>query len=301
MKPFVTLLIASVLFSAAGQESQETQKLVLSQTAQACAGQLSKIIGVDSSIEQLRKLAPDINSNSSAALEAIFLNQRILARITDASLHIDAVVADIDDERAQVRTVQDFVTTQNDRSEKITDIANLVAAVGVGLVGDSLQFKSSTQTLGNAIQVGSSAADLGTNLFQTFRPKKKRAPVTIAPGFSPSMLAAVFSNPSPGPKEYPDVVWDYLTSDACSPRAIPWRDQLLQQWATLLGSHSSEPDPKDIAKLTNNLSSARKFDSGTLNDRAIMLGDLRARILWMKHALADLMDSVEPILSSSME
>ena len=289
--------IVIALCSAFAQDRPERQNPLLpNELRDECAAAVAHVVGVHDWMEQLRALRSADEGTSNPSPRMLLLGQRIVARMIRANVQIDSALSHIDNERAQVQAIRDFVSAQNQQAQRLTNIANLIGGTGVGVVGSSLSFSDDTKTLGSVISLASSVASLGISVFKKFRSESVQPPERLTPDFPATMLEGITSDSDEPPVGYPEIVWAYLNSRTCSSLDVTWRKQLLKEWAALNRRSSSTPTEGDIAKLTTDLTSERRFASGTLKDRARMLANVRARISAMKLVLSELLESVESTL-----
>ena len=108
-----------------------------------------------------------------------------------ASLDVDSVVDQIDNERAQIVEVQSILLARRQRAIGTTNLATLALSTGLGAVSGVVQFSDTTTGAGNAI--GFAAGGLSTLL--SFRSLRQQHTGTRPAWVLPSMLAPFFSEP----------------------------------------------------------------------------------------------------------
>ena len=118
----------------------------------------------------------------------------------------------IDAEVEQIGSIRSDLQAKRDRAQNIINVAAIFAGGALGAVNTTLQFKSSTQNLGNGIGVASGAASVLLSVIGIHKQGGGRRPLSD----SPRMLARFFGRlPDAAeviPGVYPEAVWSYLAS-----------------------------------------------------------------------------------------
>lgn len=95
---------------------------------------------------------------AKAGLDTLRTREEISERVLRASLEIDRVFAEIDDEIARIRETRDILQARVDRQTRLANGAGIITGTGIGLVGSALALKDSTARAGSWVAVGSGAA-----------------------------------------------------------------------------------------------------------------------------------------------
>jgi len=266
--------------------AQEVDHLKLSPPAR----QATRIIGVEPLLSRLSSVSAAREPGAAGmSLEELSLHQQITEAVTVASLDIDSVVDQIDNERAQIVELQSILLARRQRAIGTTNLATLALSTGLGAVSGVLQFSDTTKGAGNAI--GFAAGGLSTLL--SFRSLRQQHSEGRPDWVFPNMLAPFFGDPQEH-RLYPDDIWIYLNSaPAGGSSQATRREQLLAQWrrAGRFPVDSSQSNSK-IALLTGTDASDKKLTMDLLSERAAMLADIRNEVSALKQVLAEILSSV---------
>jgi hypothetical protein len=266
-------------------EASITQLPKLSPGAQEVATE----IGVTPLIERLSRLPErDRGVGGPMSLEALSLRQEITEAVLGASLEVDGVIAEIDNELAQISAIRADLEARRDRAIGLNTLANIIAGGATGVIGTALQFKNSTANLGNAIGV----AGAGVSTMLSFIGLRQQRGGHRALGVAPNLLAKLFDKKPEFHSDYPAEVWTYLNAvPPAEPGNETRRALLIKRW-TDLGRIESIETPKGQSKidsLTSSISQQRSLTIDLLNDRGAMLADVRAQVSLIKRDLSKLM------------
>jgi hypothetical protein len=266
-------------------EASITQLPKLSPGAQEVATE----IGVTPLIERLASLPErDRGVGGPMSLEALSLRQEISEVVLGASLEVDGIIAEIDNELAQVSAIRADLEARRDRATGLNTLANIIAGGATGVIGTALQFKNSTANLGNAIGV----AGAGVSTVLSFIGLRQQRGGHRALGVAPNLLAKIFDKKPEFHSDYPAEVWAYLNAvPPAEPGKETRRALLIKRW-TDLGRIESIATPKAQSKidlLTSSISQQRSLTIDLLNDRGAMLADVRAQVSLIKRDLSKLM------------
>jgi len=260
----------------------------------ADAEQIANKIGIMPPVQRLRELTSACNQSSAITVEELALHQRITEAVAMASLDVDAVVAEIDYERAQILEVRDVLMSAQTRKINLLSLANIVAGTGSGILTNAMQFSDRTALAGDAVGVGGGAAGVVLSILG-LRVQGGKASLGIAP----NMLAPLFGRPPELRSIYPQDVWAYLnTAPASDPRIhVPWREELINQWVQQkrIGPPDAPASQKKIELLTSRITEHKRLPIDVLTDRTLMLVDLRARVGLMNRDLRDLLGAVSQL------
>jgi hypothetical protein len=257
IRPAFVLAFLGVLTAARAQNPPSFPQSPGS--ASRCQAQMTDLLHLSGTLNRLRaaqSAPPSINTS----IEALLLNRQFDNAISSALVRIDAAIANIDEESAELALIQNYVQQRNTHAQGLINRASLIVGTGVGVIGSSLQFSATTANAGNAVSVSSGVAALALGIYAV-RGRTQPVPSTFAVRGFPVMLSALLSNTSPSapPPQYPAVVWEYLTSNTCSPFQMTWREVLIQDWNTLLRNVQGPATNNAPADLVANLKTTRKF------------------------------------------
>ncbi len=253
-------------------------------TAASGAHQLATIIGIETQVSELQDRqahgrVPDV--------QMLALRQDLYMAVFAASLDVDSVLAEIDNESAQLSEMQARLQSRRDRGLNITTIGNIVAGGGSGIIGTAMQLNDNTAMLGDQIGLASSGASTALQIYSLHQQHGARAPV----GRIPNMLARFFDRPEVLQSHYPDSVWKYLNAAPVTAQETR-RQALISGWIRdgrigLVTAPSSQPK---ISQLTGSMNQV-SLSIDIIADRLAMLADVRGRVSLMKRDLAELIRS----------
>jgi hypothetical protein len=250
------------------------------------AARVAGLIGAQALLEQMRAQppgSPEANAARSALLEAVL----------SAMLDVDASVAEIQNEEAQVSEVESYLAARRERFVDVANFASALVGAGVGVAGTALQFSPNTENLGNAIGVASGSISTALVFVARRQERRGRSQLSIN-----STMLAPFFDPTLGPDYYPDLVWRYLTMPLADTQPpVSWRDQLLRDWQQTgrFELSGNKKAAEKIGFLKSAVPSQRRISLGYLADRHAMLSAVRARISLIKRDLAELMCAARSI------
>jgi hypothetical protein len=262
------------------QEVDNAQKSKLSPGAAEVAG----LMGVAILIDKLDRLP----QTGRVSLEELTLRQEITEAVLSTSLEVDGVIAEIESEIARISEIRASLEVRRDHAIGINALSNIVTGGALGIVGSALQFRESTNTVGNAVGV---AAGSVTTVLSALGLRQQHGSHR-ALGTAPNMLARIFDRPAEFHSDYPGEVWTYLNSVAPSePGTETRRAKLIKEWVELgrIDRPDTEKGRSKVELLTSPISAQRALTIDVLADRATMLSDVRARVALMKRDLSKLM------------
>ena len=276
-------LIASAVCSA-----QAADRFKLSPPAMQLAG----IIGAEPLLARLSSLnAAREFGVTGMSLEELSLHQQITEAVVIASLDVDSVADQIDNERAQIVELQSILLARRQRAIGTANLATLALSTGLGAVSGVLQFSDTTKGAGNVI--GFAAGGLSTLLsFHSLRQQHSEG----RPGWIlPNMLAPFFDEPQER-GAYPADVWAYLNSaPEGSVTQASRREQRLAEWR-----RAGRFPPLDSAQfmpktglLTSTDAANKRLSMDLLSERTAMLADVREEVAVMKRVLAEILSKVK--------
>lgn len=257
------------------------------------AAQVADQIGVAPLLKRLERLpGGSAADGSSTMLESLTVRQEITERVLSTSLEIDSVNAIIDSEIEQIRGIRADLQGQSDKAQNIINIASIVTGGVAGAVTSALQFKPSTVNLGNGIGVAGGAGSVLLSLIGIHKQGGGRRSL----GDSPRMLARFFGRQPEAteaiPSIYPEEIWSYLNSAPPSqPIKATRSEQLIAKWSSegRINQDGSAKGERRVETMSSNISQLRKLTINDLNDRVVMLLDVRARVSLMKRGLSEIL------------
>ena len=245
-------------------------------SAQADALEAAQLLGLTN---QLAGLSAGNLANPAAARE------EVARRILGASFEVDSAIAAIQDEQAAV--AEALAALQSDRDARLGTL-NLAAAVFAAgaAVGTGMTLSDGTVTAGTWVTTVASGIGAALALYAALAPGAGIPPVRTRS----NLLAPFFGRPvvSAG---YPAVVWAYLERVPPGETASR-RQQLVALWKRL-GRIDGGPSDAKMAVLALPISERRPVDIGALQDRALMLADVRAHVASMKQAFLALLQAMD--------
>ena len=281
-----------LLFLTAICPSQEADRSGLSPPRLSpTARQTARIIGVEPLLARLSPVAAArVPGTTGMSLEELSLHQQITEAVAVASLDVDAVVDQIDNERAQIVELQSILLARRQRSIGTTNLATLALSTGLGAVSGVLQFSDTTKGAGNVI--GFAAGGLSTLLsFHSLRQQHSEGRPAWA---LPSMLGPFFSEPQE-PGVYPPDIWTYLSSAPENASSYASRkERLLVEWRGA-GRFPPLDSPRAKARIelvTSTDATDKKLSMDLLSERVAMLADVREEVSAMKRYLAEILSAV---------
>jgi len=286
---FPTVLLLALMSSATSQNPGENLAQASNPQATANAEQVAAILGISELVERAHSMRAQ-NPCAPATLEELSTRQDILETAVAASLEVDGVLAELDNERAHLSELSAALQARRDRGVNLANVANLVTGTGVGIVGNALQFSPSTVNAGNIFAVSSGIASAGLSLLGIHLQHGPQRSV----GRIPNMLAPLFDRQAALNSYYPQEVLQYLRSVPSSenPDSGSRLDQLMAEWRRRGRLGPSGATDQKITRLTSSLDKKTKLSIDDLSDRVAMLGDVTGRVGLMKRDLAELMMSL---------
>jgi hypothetical protein len=214
MKTAVAFALFSLVLSA--QEPQAGAPMP------AAAKKAADLIGAAPLIEKLR-------TTPAASVEELILRQRILEAVTSASLDVDTVTSEIQNEWSELEAAVEQLQNRRDRSVDRLNVANAVLGDGVsGVLSNAMQISAPLVIPGLAVAVAAGGAGSLVYAMGLHARKGPERRVEVAP----AMLAAIFGRPTEPGCDYPPDVWAFLNAppEGYGPQTT-LRELLIGQWA----------------------------------------------------------------------
>ena len=265
-------MVALALVLAVGSADASGARPVAPDAAEAAG-----LLGLEHSLEAVRAEGTARAPPSS--------REEITRRVLQASFEADSAIAQIQEEQAAVAEVLGALQSEHDARLGTLNLAAGVFAAGAA-VGTAMTLDDRTATAGTWITTVASGVGAALALYAALAPGTGTPPVRARS----NLLAPFFGRPLVA-GSYPPLVWAYL--DHAPPgETVTRRQQLLAQWIRL-GKIGEGPGDPRIDALVRPISDRRAVDIGSLQDRSLMLWDVRARIASMKQGLLALLESMQ--------
>jgi len=262
---FCAVVLGAIVPSALAQETPGIPPRTSNPHAAENAEQVAKILGISRLVHNARLIHTQTPCGSTATIEELSIRQDIMDTVLAASLKVDGVLAELDNERAHLSELSATLQARRDRAVNLINVANLITGSGLGVAVNAMQFSSSTANIGNGLGVGSG---IGSTVLSILGIRWQSGPQHSV-GRIPNMLAPLFARKAALNSYYPQEVMDYL-------HAVPpgealnsgsRLDQLIGEWrqAGRLGQPGSAKTDQQITRLTSSLDDRcpyRKFHLG---------------------------------------
>jgi|GEM_PF-6408167 len=234
---------------------------------------------------QLKNQIPLSERANTAKLQSI--RQDITDLILTTMLEVQSVNAKINLEIAQGDDVRNFLEDKRDKAIKYNSIANIVAGTVSNVIGVSLQAPRNFPELpGEIVELtgGGSQTALGILALKQQNGGKHGLPARA------NMLAKLFDRPVPLQAEFPPNIWAYLNSPFEGGKMTK-RAQLIEAWKSVgLIPDSRKPSySRQVELITATAKNQYHVTIDLIEDRSIMLADLRAVLSQMDGNLLELM------------
>jgi hypothetical protein len=280
--------LAALSLTASAQKSETTSPPL------TASEKTADLVGILPELRQLREL-----SSSNGAVDRwqlLWLHQRISEQIMATSLQVDATIAQIDNEISRANEVRGYLSDRRDRSVNRYNLLSVIVGGGLGATGSSMQFVSSLEKAGNAVDIAAGTVSAGLAVAGIRAQQGK----TSQFDFGSNMLAEFFDRPILPNSHYPATVWTFLNESALNgPPGVSRKELLLQNWVEVKRIDSLDSKNK-IDRVTSEPSQMLQLGIDDFEDRAAMLQDVRARISFLKRDLGELMGSL-PTAPDSLE
>ncbi len=282
---FLALVLATPLMMIAQSQPGATPPTLATENGD----QVASILGLSDKVAKIRAARSKVACGAMASVEELSMRQDILETIVAASLDVDGVLAELENERAQLSELSARLQSRRDRSVNIANVANLITGTGIGIGVNAMQFSNATANIGNGLGVGSGIASTLLSIVGVHLQHGPQAPI----GRVPNMLAPLFGTPPKLNAYYPATVLAYLRA-APTGNGTSRFDQLMSEWqqSGRIAPANSPQGQSKITLLTASSEDKAKLSIDDLSDRIAMLGDVTGRVALMKRDLAALMVSI---------
>lgn len=262
--------------------------VAVSSLAQTSSGPLppestAELIKVSGEVSQLQRLSAAHSTEDR--WQILWLHQHISEQVMAASLHVDATIAQIDNEIARANEVRGFLADRRDRTVSRANLLSALLGGSIGATSSGLQLSSSLTKPAAGVGIGAGALSAGLALAGIRQEKGKSSRFD----FESNMLAEFFDRPALPNSRYPATIWTFLNEISPTGQAgLSRKQQLLQTWVQVKRIDSLGSTEK-IARLTSEPSESLQLSIDDLEDRGAMLQDVRARISYLKRDLGALL------------
>ncbi len=247
------------------------------------------LIGVLPELQTLQRLST--TPTPADRWQILWLHQHISEQIMAASLQVDAVIAQIDNEIARANEIRSYLADRRDRTINRANLLSVIIGGGLGATSSGLQLSSALSKPAAGIGIGAGVASAGLALYGIRAQKGTTSPFD----FQSNMLARFFGRPALPDSVYPETVWTFLNQPApTGPENVTRKQQLIDTWLRVQRIDSLTSTEK-IDSLTSRPSEQRKLTIDDFEDRAAMLQDVRARISFLKRDLGALILALPPV------
>ncbi len=258
------------------------------------ARQVAASLNLLPSLSRLQQLQSETPSAANA-LEILLLHQQVTEELMRASFQLDATLAQIDNETAQAKNIEDYLTDRRDHDVNRLNLASLSVGGALGVVSSALQLSANHAKAGNAtgIVAGGVASTLSIIGLRAQRGK------TMQFAFPSNMLAQLFNRPPEPTSVYPPVVWAFLNAVApTDPDNISRKERLIRTWTAVdrIPPLNTPEGTGKIERMASMPDQNHRLSIDDLGDRVAMLQDVRAKISFLKRDLESVLNAV-PVLS----
>ena len=211
--------------------------------------------------------------------------QQVIAAVTAASLEVDATTGQIDEEIAETRELQNFLSARRQREIDLLNLLSLSIGGSLGTASAALGLTPHTQESGVVGIVSGTSITALSALGLHVRGGGKAVLEARS-----NMLCHVFDLPSETNNFYPPLIAAFMVQ-AAPDNAVSRKQHLVQAWVKLgrIPPPNTKKGQLKVARLASVPQQDTKLSINDLDDRQAMLYDLRARVMYLKRDLALLM------------
>jgi len=259
--------------------------------ASAVSEQTARMLGLNALLQRLATLQAERGCGAAAGLEELTIRQQLMEEVQSATLDVDSVIAEIENEQGQLLNLRTTLQARRDGTVAKLNTAALITGSAAGALISATQFNTlsgQTNNIGDGFGVG---AGVASTVFSVMATKKQNGP-SVTVGEVPNMLAPLFDRATVLNAYYPPDVMQYLEAVPANEDAARGSrlEQLKAEWAgsgRLAGSASAS----QVAALTSSADPKVKVSINDLSNRIGMLVDVAGRVSLMKRDLATIMRS----------
>jgi hypothetical protein len=251
----------------------------LSSSGQEVAHDLGIFVDVENLLQAEKRSGKD-------SIEVLRLRQDLLETIIMSSFEIRSAISRIDDEISHSNEIRDLMDDKREKKVQQADVLTFVNSGAAAILSSAFSNFTRSDTsaglnhtagaigvIGGALEIGISTVSLKLN-----KGEHRSAPA------HPNMLAPLFGYKGPDAR-FPQGVWEYLRDP--KPGAIDSKEtrqsHLLRSWVHLgrIYSSSSKQGQHQIGLVAGLIPQNKELTVDLLEDRGLMLSDLRAAIAQM--------------------
>jgi hypothetical protein len=238
-------------------------------------------------------------SEGKDSLQALRVREKLVESVLMASLEIRSSTSRIDAEISSTNETRDILADSRERKGQNADIVNFMSGGTTTILTNALtEFTQNPSkggvvgggaagVLGGALQIGISAISVKIN-----RGERRSS------GIKPNMLAPLFGYTG-ADTQFNEGVWAFLNDPyplATNPQQTR-REHLVHQWMRIgrIAPLSTPRGQRQIGLLTGMIPQDRAITIDLLEDRALMLSDLRAAISQMDIEMLEIMRWVKTL------
>lgn len=259
--------------------------------------QLSDSIGLTPILLKIQACRENLSaSGSMPAIERVETRQNLLDAkqsgillVQRTMLEIDFVLSEISAEDEVYQEMLSSFAARRDKTLAATNAASFVSNGALWTIGEALAIPTWKRPK-YSISSGTVSIFAGIipSLFSLYTLKavngaKKRSEV------EPNMLAKVFDYPINPEIDYPDSVWQFLSS-APAVGGKPRFEQLIDRWIAdaNISGFTDRKSREQLDAITASVSRKKALSIATLTARSVMLEQLAAEVYKMKKMLLEL-------------
>ena len=149
------LLIIPVVTRAQGPEPRRPGASSLESTAQ--------LIGVLPELTELRKLSA--STAQADRWHILWLHQHISETVMATSLHVDATIAQIDNEISRANELHSYLADRRDRTVNRANLLSVIVGGGLGATSSGLQLSSALTKPAAGVGIGAGALSASLAIF----------------------------------------------------------------------------------------------------------------------------------------
>lgn len=284
---FAPILLAALCINPT-LRAQDKSLAAIDMELPLSAEQTAEQIGLKPVYDRLRDLVA--HPETSDRFELLYLQQQALLQVTSASLQVDASAEAVDAEIAEVKELENAMSSRRDQRVSRLNLMALILGGAAGTASSALGFTTHDQAAAVFGVIGGAAATtLSLAGLRVSRGESRELMVQS------NMLSEVFAHPSDVNNVYPQVVVSFMNAVATNDEdGLSRQDRLIRNWMEL--GRIPAPKTPDGTDKINRLASLPgqkiKQTISDLEDRQAMLYDLRVRLSYMKLDLAILLASL---------
>ncbi|HEY9775492.1 MAG TPA: hypothetical protein V6C81_17120 [Planktothrix sp.] len=260
----------------------------------APAQEVAKDLDIVPSVQKLLDTEKGTGKDSLAALR---LREQMLEEMVEADFEIRSAISHIDDDISATNELRDIMEDRREKRVQKANILNFVNTGTTGILATTMNTFPNEQSLsvpagiigsvGGALNIGISTYTLRLNQGDHLSHPAK-----------PNMLSHIFGYEGPE-CFFPQGVWNYLNDPypGTSSENETRRVHLIKLWERLsrINSLSTPAGKHRIGLLTGVIAQKKELTIDLLEDRALMLADLRAAVSNMDTEMLEIMKFVRSL------